>query len=55
MGKQAYSTSAIFAQRNFLNSNLSILVGFVFAFRAASSICIPIFCWVNVVFFKVDF
>ena len=39
------------AQRNFLNSNLSILVCFVFAFRAASSICIPIFCWVNLVFF----
>ena len=42
------------AQRNFLNSNLSILVCFVFAFRAGSSICIPIFCWVNLVFFKVD-
>ena len=30
-------------------------VCFVFAFSAASSICIPIFCWVNLVFSKVDF
>ena len=43
------------AQRNFLNSNLSILVCFVFAFRAASSPCISIFCWVNLVFLKWTF
>ena len=44
------------AQRNFLNSNLLILVCFVFAFRAASSIVIPINTeWIFCFFLKWTF